>query len=56
AKMGGQYVSFDDIGEISDYKLGSSSTSVGDSSGGDSSDGDSSNSGSTEEGDKEEKA
>ncbi|ECL1093724.1 flagellar basal body rod modification protein [Campylobacter jejuni] len=56
AKMGGQYVSFDDIGEISDYKLGSSSTSVGDSSSGDSSDGDSSNSGSTEDGDKEEKA
>lgn len=56
AKMGGQYVSFDDISEISDYKLGSSSTSVGDSSSGGSSDGDSSNSGSTEEGDKEEKA
>ncbi|VEJ46220.1 flagellar basal body rod modification protein [Campylobacter jejuni subsp. doylei] len=51
AKMGGQYVSFDDIGEIGDYKLGLSSTSVGDSSSGDSS-----NSGSTEDGDKEEKA
>lgn len=56
AKMAGQEVPFDAIQEITDYKLGSSSTSVGDSSGGDSSDGDSSNSGSTEEGDKEEKA
>lgn len=58
AKMGGQYVSFDDIVEITDYKLGSSSStgesgSSGDSNSG-SSDGDSS--GSTEDGDKEEKA
>ncbi|ECO7024417.1 flagellar basal body rod modification protein [Campylobacter jejuni] len=56
AKMAGQEVPFDQIKEITDYKLGSSSTSVGDSSSGDSSDGDSSNSGSTEDGDKEEKA
>ncbi|EPZ5326561.1 flagellar basal body rod modification protein [Campylobacter jejuni] len=56
AKMAGQEVPFDAIQEITDYKLGSSSTSVGDSSSGDSSDGDSSNSGSTEDGDKEEKA
>ncbi len=52
--------SFDAIQEITDYKLGSSSStggsgSSGDSSGG-SSDGDSSGSGSTEDGDKEEKA
>ncbi|EAH4639158.1 flagellar basal body rod modification protein [Campylobacter jejuni] len=50
AKMGGQYVSFDDIGEISDYKLGSSSSTGGSGS----SDGGSS--GSTEDGNKEEKA
>ncbi|EAH8293396.1 flagellar basal body rod modification protein [Campylobacter jejuni] len=60
AKMAGQEVPFDAIQEITDYKLGSSSStggsgSSGDSSGG-SSDGDSSGSGSTEEGDKEEKA
>ncbi|HFF9528499.1 TPA: flagellar basal body rod modification protein [Campylobacter jejuni] len=60
AKMAGQEVSFDAIQEITDYKLGSSSStggsgSSGDSSGG-SSDGDSSGSGSTEDGDKEEKA
>ncbi|EAK0368156.1 flagellar basal body rod modification protein [Campylobacter jejuni] len=58
AKMAGQEVPFDAIQEITDYKLGSSSStggsgSSGDSSGG-SSDGDSS--GSTEDGDKEEKA
>ncbi|EAJ2771267.1 flagellar basal body rod modification protein [Campylobacter jejuni] len=60
AKMAGQEVPFDAIQEITDYKLGSSSStggsgSSGDSSGG-SSDGDSSESGSTEDGDKEEKA
>ncbi|EFP0098573.1 flagellar basal body rod modification protein [Campylobacter jejuni] len=60
AKMTGQEVPFDAIQEITDYKLGSSSStggsgSSGDSSGG-SSDGDSSGSGSTEDGDKEEKA
>ncbi|XHA92094.1 flagellar basal body rod modification protein [Campylobacter jejuni] len=60
AKMVGQEVPFDAIQEITDYKLGSSSStggsgSSGDSSGG-SSDGDSSGSGSTEDGDKEEKA
>ncbi|HAA2157814.1 TPA_asm: flagellar basal body rod modification protein [Campylobacter jejuni] len=60
AKMAGQEVPFDVIQEITDYKLGSSSStggsgSSGDSSGG-SSDGDSSGSGSTEDGDKEEKA
>ncbi len=60
AKMAGQEVLFDAIQEITDYKLGSSSStggsgSSGDSSGG-SSDGDSSGSGSTEDGDKEEKA
>ncbi|EAI4625182.1 flagellar basal body rod modification protein [Campylobacter jejuni] len=60
AKMAGQEVPFDAIQEITDYKLGSSSStggsgSTGDSSGG-SSDGDSSGSGSTEDGDKEEKA
>ncbi|EAI7278153.1 flagellar basal body rod modification protein [Campylobacter jejuni] len=60
AKMAGQEVPFDAIQEITDYKLGSSSStggsgSSGDSSGG-SSDGDSSGSGSTEDGDKEEKA
>ncbi|ECL2574092.1 flagellar basal body rod modification protein [Campylobacter jejuni] len=60
AKMAGQEVPFDAIQEITDYKLGSSSStggsgSSGDSSGG-SSDGDSSRSGSTEDGDKEEKA
>ncbi|EAI5417244.1 flagellar basal body rod modification protein [Campylobacter jejuni] len=60
AKMAGQEVPFDTIQEITDYKLGSSSStggsgSSGDSSGG-SSDGDSSGSGSTEDGDKEEKA
>ncbi|EAH6384810.1 flagellar basal body rod modification protein [Campylobacter jejuni] len=59
AKMAGQEVPFDAIQEITDYKLGSSSStggsgSSGDSSGG-SSDGDSSGSGSTEDGDKEEK-
>ncbi|EMB5559473.1 flagellar basal body rod modification protein [Campylobacter coli] len=58
AKMAGQEVPFDAIQEITDYKLGSSSStggsgSSGDSSGG-SSDGDSS--GSTEDGNKEEKA
>ncbi|EBF6111940.1 flagellar basal body rod modification protein [Campylobacter jejuni] len=64
AKMAGQEVPFDAIQEITDYKLGSSSStggsgSSGDSSGGSSdgsSDGDSSGSGSTEDGDKEEKA
>ncbi|EDP7925781.1 TPA: flagellar basal body rod modification protein [Campylobacter jejuni] len=60
AKMAGQEVPFDAIQEITDYKLGSSSStggsgSSGDSSGG-SSDGDSFGSGSTEDGDKEEKA
>ncbi|PJQ23240.1 flagellar basal body rod modification protein [Campylobacter jejuni] len=60
AKMAGQEVPFDAIQEITDYKLGSSSSTGGsgssvDSSGG-SSDGDSSGSGSTEDGDKEEKA
>ncbi|ELO8688195.1 flagellar basal body rod modification protein [Campylobacter jejuni] len=60
AKMAGQEVPFDAIQEITDYKLGSSSStggsgSSGDSSGG-SSDGDSSGSGPTEDGDKEEKA
>ncbi|NHG59139.1 flagellar basal body rod modification protein [Campylobacter jejuni] len=60
AKMAGQEVPFDAIQEITDYKLGSSSStggsgSSGDSSGG-SSDRDSSGSGSTEDGDKEEKA
>ncbi|EAH9138451.1 flagellar basal body rod modification protein [Campylobacter jejuni] len=60
AKMARQEVPFDAIQEITDYKLGSSSStggsgSSGDSSGG-SSDGDSSGSGSTEDGDKEEKA
>ncbi|EAH7208803.1 flagellar basal body rod modification protein [Campylobacter jejuni] len=60
AKMAGQEVPFDAIQEITDYKLGSSSStggsgSSGDSSGG-SSDGDSSGSGSTEDDDKEEKA
>ncbi|RTI90449.1 flagellar basal body rod modification protein [Campylobacter jejuni] len=60
AKMAGQEVPFDAIQEITDYKLGSSSStgesgSSGDSNSG-SSDGDSSNSGSTEDGDKEEKA
>ncbi|ENB9423719.1 flagellar basal body rod modification protein [Campylobacter jejuni] len=60
AKMAGQEVPFDAIQEITDYKLGSSSStggsgSSGDSSGG-SSDGDSSGSRSTEDGDKEEKA
>ncbi|EAI7671903.1 flagellar basal body rod modification protein [Campylobacter jejuni] len=60
AKMAGQEVPFDAIQEITDYKLGSSSStggsgSSGDSSGG-SSDGDSSGSGSAEDGDKEEKA
>ncbi|EAI2731625.1 flagellar basal body rod modification protein [Campylobacter jejuni] len=60
AKMAGQEVPFDAIQEITDYKLGSSSStggsgSSGDSSGG-SSDGDSSGSGSTEDGDKQEKA
>ncbi|HEF8387460.1 TPA: flagellar basal body rod modification protein [Campylobacter jejuni] len=60
AKMAGQEVPFDAIQEITDYKLGSSSStggsgSSGDSSGG-SSDGDSSESGSTEDGNKEEKA
>ncbi|EDO8256666.1 TPA: flagellar basal body rod modification protein [Campylobacter jejuni] len=60
AKMAGQEVPFDAIQEITDYKLGSSSStggsgSSGDSSGG-SSDGDSSGSGSTEDGDKEEEA
>ncbi|EAH6012348.1 flagellar basal body rod modification protein [Campylobacter jejuni] len=60
AKMAGKEVPFDAIQEITDYKLGSSSStggsgSSGDSSGG-SSDGDSSGSGSTEDGDKEEKA
>ncbi|ELE0115818.1 flagellar basal body rod modification protein [Campylobacter coli] len=60
AKMAGQEVPFDAIQEITDYKLGSSSStggsgSSGDSSGG-SSDGDSSGSGSTEDGDKEERA
>ncbi|EOA4576044.1 flagellar basal body rod modification protein [Campylobacter jejuni] len=60
AKMAGQEVPFDQIKEITDYKLSSSSStgesgSSGDSNSG-SSDGDSSNSGSTEDGDKEEKA
>ncbi|EHF1083064.1 flagellar basal body rod modification protein [Campylobacter coli] len=60
AKMAGQEVPFDAIQEITDYKLGSSSStggsgSSGDSSGG-SSDGGSSGSGSTEDGNKEEKA
>lgn len=60
AKMAGKEVPFDAIQEITDYRLGSSSStggsgSSGDSSGG-SSDGGSSGSGSTEDGDKEEKA
>ncbi|BEJ54780.1 flagellar basal body rod modification protein [Campylobacter jejuni] len=60
AKMAGQEVPFDAIQEITDYKLGSSSSTGGSGSSGDSSgglsDGDSSGSGSTEDGDKEEKA
>ncbi|EAK3780642.1 flagellar basal body rod modification protein [Campylobacter jejuni] len=60
AKMAGQEVPFDAIQEITDYKLGSSSSTGGSSSSGDSSggssNGDSSGSGSTEDGDKEEKA
>ncbi|ECQ6731908.1 flagellar basal body rod modification protein [Campylobacter jejuni] len=62
AKMAGQEVPFDAIQEITDYKLGSSSSTGGSGSSGDSS-GDSSggssdggSSGSTEDGDKEEKA
>ncbi|EEU6715413.1 flagellar basal body rod modification protein [Campylobacter coli] len=60
AKMAGQEVPFDAIQEITDYRLGSSSStggsgSSGDSSGG-SSDGGSSGSGSTEDSDEEEKA
>lgn len=60
AKMAGKEVPFDQIKEITDYKLSSSSStgesgSSGDSNSG-SSDGDSSGSGSTEDGDKEEKA
>ncbi|EAI8602560.1 flagellar basal body rod modification protein [Campylobacter jejuni] len=60
AKMAGQEVPFDAIQEITDYKLGSSSSTGGSGSSGDSSDGssdgDSSGSGSTEDGNKEEKA
>ncbi|EAH7710438.1 flagellar basal body rod modification protein [Campylobacter jejuni] len=55
AKMAGQEVSFDAIQEITDYKLGSSS-STGSTGGGSLGSGDSSGSGSTEDGDKEEKA
>ncbi|MGI7225989.1 flagellar basal body rod modification protein [Campylobacter coli] len=58
AKMAGQEVSFDAIQEITDYKLGSSSSTGGSGSSGDSSGGssDGGSSGSTEDGDKEEKA
>ena len=60
AKMAGQEVPFGAIQGMTEYKLGSCSStggsgSSGDSSGG-SSDGGSSGSGSTEDGDKEEKA
>ncbi|MGI7211329.1 flagellar basal body rod modification protein [Campylobacter coli] len=58
AKMAGQEVSFDAIQEITDYKLGLSSSTGGSGSSGDSSGGssDGGSSGSTEDGDKEEKA
>ncbi|AHK76031.1 flagellar basal body rod modification protein [Campylobacter coli] len=58
AKMAGQEVPFDAIQEITDYKLGSSSSTGGSGSSGDSSGGssDGGSSGSTEDGDKEEKA
>ncbi|EGN8889446.1 flagellar basal body rod modification protein [Campylobacter coli] len=58
AKMAGQEVPFDAIQEITDYKLGSSSSTGGSGSSGDSSGGssDGGSSGSTEDGDKEERA
>ncbi|EKH1715382.1 flagellar basal body rod modification protein [Campylobacter coli] len=58
AKMAGKEVPFDAIQEITDYKLGSSSSTGGSGSSGDSSGGssDGGSSGSTEDGDKEEKA
>ncbi|EBF5418542.1 flagellar basal body rod modification protein [Campylobacter jejuni] len=58
AKMAGQEVPFDAIQEITDYKLGSPSSTGGSGSSGDSSGGssDGGSSGSTEDGDKEEKA
>ncbi|EJC2344775.1 flagellar basal body rod modification protein [Campylobacter coli] len=57
AKMAGQEVPFDAIQEITDYKLGSSSSTGGSGSSGDSSGGSSGDSsGSTEDGNKEEKA
>ncbi|HEF7983358.1 TPA: flagellar basal body rod modification protein [Campylobacter jejuni] len=58
AKMAGQEVPFDAIQEITDYRLGSSSSTGGSGSSGDSSGGssDGGSSGSTEDGDKEEKA
>ncbi|WP_418121014.1 flagellar basal body rod modification protein [Campylobacter jejuni] len=58
AKMAGKEVPFGAIQEITDYKLGSSSSTGGSGSSGDSSGGssDGGSSGSTEDGDKEEKA
>ncbi|EHH2841511.1 flagellar basal body rod modification protein [Campylobacter coli] len=58
AKMAGQEVPFDAIQEITDYKLGSSSSTGGSGSSGDSSGGssDGGSSGSTEDSDEEEKA
>ncbi|EKJ3588028.1 flagellar basal body rod modification protein [Campylobacter coli] len=58
AKMAGQEVPFDAIQEITDYKLGSSSSTGGSGSSGDSSGGssDGGSSGSTEDSDKEERA
>ncbi|EAL4982112.1 flagellar basal body rod modification protein [Campylobacter coli] len=58
AKMAGKEVPFDAIQEITDYKLGSSSSTGGSGSSGDSSGGssDGGSSGSTEDGDKEERA
>ncbi len=57
AKMAGQEVPFDAIQEITDYKLGSSSSTGGSGSSGDSSGGSSGDSsGSTEDSDEEEKA
>ncbi|EGG0625387.1 flagellar basal body rod modification protein [Campylobacter coli] len=57
AKMAGQEVPFDAIQEITDYKLGSSSSTGGSGSSGDSSGGssDGGSSGSTEDSDKEER-
>ncbi|EAI8768119.1 flagellar basal body rod modification protein [Campylobacter coli] len=58
AKMAGQEVPFDAIQEITDYRLGSSSSTGGSGSSGDSSGGssDGGSSGSTEDSDEEEKA